>query len=565
MLIIGLGDTHDAGVALLQDGRILWSSNEERFSRVKLQAGFPHMALACCLADCGITLRDVGGVCFGGYGLRRDTGLRNFNDASARENDPSARFLDGPMRVNLRRPLWPRLRRFSPSRRESLRVLWAAGYRGPVDLYAHHHAHAASAYYTSGHDEATVITIDGGGDGLAGSVWRGQAGQILPLAVMPRLHSAGDFWGAITELCGFSPTLHGGKITGLAAGSPCPEAREVLETFYGCDTDRLTWINRKRLGPQEALAALRNALDAFAPAQIAWAAQKVLEANTAALVAAAIRETGCGNLNLAGGVFANVRLNQVLHELPEVEDIYIYPHMGDGGLAMGAALLGEASRRPLPSRELETACLGTRIDESAIAAQATEAGLIATKLDAPAAYIADRLAAKQVVGLVQGRAEYGPRALGHRSILAEPTDPTMMDWLNDRLERTEFMPFAPVVTEEKAGAYFRGYPRGRQAARFMTLCFDATDLARQQIPGAVHVDGTARPQVVARDAEPLLHAVLCGYEERTGLGACINTSFNRHEEPIVNTAREAMAELLAGRVDALVIAPYAIERPAEGA
>jgi carbamoyltransferase len=571
MLTLGIGDSHDASVAAVRDGDILWSNNEERFSRVKLHAGFPEQALACCLADCGVSLRDVDRVCFGGYGPAYTEGDLDFDtpDLSflrkvmALASKQHVLPLDGWFMRSLHQGVSKYGLRHAPARRKSVRRLRSLGYTGPIDMVDHHTAHAATAYYTSGFPEATVMTMDGGGDGLSGSIWHGRDGRLHRIGVMPKIHSPGNFWDYITHICGFSPMRHGGKITGLAAYTPCPRARDILLEFFGADTDRLTWVNRKRLFWHDAVAALRDALEGFSIEEIAWGAQKVLERNTSQIVSAAIGKTGAGCLAAAGGVFANVRLNQILHQLPEVEEIFIHPHMGDGGVGLGAALLDQARvKGSLTSVEFRSAFLGANIDDEAIPAQAEAAGLTARKLDHPEQYIAERLAKKQVVGLVQGRAEFGPRALCHRSILAEPTDTTMMEWLNERLDRTDFMPFAPVVIEEKAADYFQGYPRGRIASRFMTLCFDATDLARRKTPGVVHVDGTARPQVLSRQSDPLMHAVLCEYEKHTGFPVCINTSFNRHEEPIVNTARDAIVELAAGRVDALVINRYAVERPA---
>jgi carbamoyltransferase len=568
MLSIGIGDSHDASVAAVRDGEILWSNNEERFSRIKLHAGFPTLALESCLADCGLSLQEVDRVCFGGYGPAYTEGDLDFDTPElsgprklmAIASKQHLLPLDGWFMRTVHQSVSKRLLRYAPARRGSVRQVRALGYAGPITMYDHHRCHAATAYYTSGFPEATVMTMDGGGDGLSGSIWHGKGGRMRRIAVMPKINSPGNFWDYITHICGFSPMRHGGKITGLAAYTPCPEARDILREFFGADTEKLTWVNRKRLFWHDAVAALRKALDGFSIEQIAWAAQKILEENTTQIVTAAVRKTGCGNLAAAGGVFANVRLNQILHELPEIEEIFIHPHMGDGGVGLGAALIAQAeSGSGLMPTEFPSAFLGADIQESEVTHEAESAGLTARLLDSPEKYIAQHLAKKHVVGLVQGRAEYGPRALCHRSILAEPTDTTMMDWLNERLDRTDFMPFAPVVIEEKAAEYFQGYPHGRVASRFMTLCFNATDLAREKTPGVVHVDGTARPQVVSTQSDPLMHAILCEYEKHTGFPVCINTSFNRHEEPIVNTARDAIVELAAGRVDALVINRYAVE------
>lgn len=259
---------------------------------------------------------------------------------------------------------------------------------------------------------------------------------------------------------------------------------------------------------------------------------------------------------MAGGVFANVRLNQVLNELPQVESIFVHPHMGDGGIALGAAFCGIANKMEIRSSLMSHAYWGFDIQSDKIPVIAKSMGVCAEDLEHPALFVAQALSKHEVVGVVRGKAEYGPRSLCNRSIIAEPTDTTMMDWLNERLDRTEFMPFAPVIMEEFAAEYFNGYPKSKDAAKFMTLCYGATDLCKIKAPGVVHIDGTARPQVVNTRNNQFMHEVLQNYYEISGLPLCVNTSFNRHEEPIVNTIEDAIAELVAGRVDILIINDY---------
>jgi carbamoyltransferase len=290
----------------------------------------------------------------------------------------------------------------------------------------------------------------------------------------------------------------------------------------------------------------------------------VLEEIGIAFVRHWLRSTGMTNLCLAGGVFSNVRLNQGLVEIPEVSQISVHPAMDDSGLSVGAALQSHAQQsggRLAPVR-LPNAYLGPEFSNAEIAAALAEAGLMSSREGRIQEAISERLAAGAVVARFHGRMEYGPRALGNRSLLYQPTDPSVNDWLNERLQRTEFMPFAPATLAEQADDCYEQLEGARDAARFMTITLDCTVKMRDACPGVVHVDGTARPQLVDADTSPDFHAILSAYHARTGLPALINTSFNLHEEPIVCTPGDAIRAFLQGRIDYLAIGDHLIPHPA---
>ncbi|HEU5273295.1 MAG TPA: carbamoyltransferase C-terminal domain-containing protein, partial [Xanthobacteraceae bacterium] len=266
-----------------------------------------------------------------------------------------------------------------------------------------------------------------------------------------------------------------------------------------------------------------------------------------------LTRTGRTSLALGGGVFANVRLNRALLENTRAERLFIFPAMGDEGLPVGGCLLHlrerdggatwQAQRRPLRSLYLG------RDHDAGFAAAARRLPNVTECADRPVARAVDALAAGRIVAIYTGRMEFGPRALGARSILAAPTRAEINDSLNKRLERSEFMPFAPVVLEEEAATVFDVTPGNAHAARFMTITCDVKPEWRERIPAVVHVDGSARPQTIRRDDNPLYFDVLAAYYARTGLPVLVNTSFNVHEEPIVNTPEEALRSLVEGRVD----------------
>ena len=304
-------------------------------------------------------------------------------------------------------------------------------------------------------------------------------------------------------------------------------------------------------------------LGPFSREDVAAGIQRHFENEIVRCVRAYVRRWGLERVALAGGCFANVRVNQVIREAPEVENVYVFPQMGDGGGGAGAALwwwsrLEEASQaRPTA---LERVYLGPAFtSERCRAALEGEPRVHWRRSDDIDAELARRLADGRIVARFRGPMEYGPRALGNRSILYKPTDPTVNDWLNKRLDRTEYMPFAPSVLEEYAGDYFQGWRPEDRAAWFMTATYHVTPLCRRLAPAVVHLDGTARPQVVCRRHNPTYWRLIDLYRRRTGLAIVLNTSFNMHEQPIVCTPEEALRAFLAARLDVMGLEDYLVE------
>jgi carbamoyltransferase len=565
-MIIGINDGHDAGVAVITPaGEILFAANEERYTGRKQQWGFPRHSLQTAMDYLSLDPGRVEHIAFGFQGLL--------------ETESSSAL--GAGRVGLTRRLFTHATRFAGplleseaaavgirglavlmrrNRADIRRNLQGLGFPPRLDFIAHHEAHAASAFFTSGYSSACVVTIDAGGDGMSGSLWHGRDGRLSFLSALPRIHSLGDFWLAVTHLCGFNPDRHGGKITGLAAYLPCPPALDVLRQLYTTVPGRFLVRNRHYLFWKRLVARLRVELRPFNREEIAWAAQKLLEEMVQHLVAEGLRATGETNLAVAGGVFANVKLNMELLAMPACRRFFVHPHMGDGGCALGAALAVASRDNPLPARELEHVFLG---DEAGPLPDGALEGFDVRWLPDRrklAAETAAAIAAGEVVGLVQGRMEYGPRALLHRSILYHPFDPSIMDWLNERLDRTEFMPFAPFMAQSRGEEFFETAREAALPCRFMTICLPARSHTVTQAPAIVHVDGTARPQFVTRHANPFACDLLEEFEQITGVPIIINTSFNRHEQPIVRCASQALEELERKVVDTLVLEDCIVRR-----
>jgi carbamoyltransferase len=356
---------------------------------------------------------------------------------------------------------------------------------------------------------------------------------------------------------------HEGKITGLAAYGR-DAYRDVLARFLRAEDGSMR--NVGNAFRRSAVEKLRRALPPdFRREDLAASVQLLAEEVCTRYVGHWAARTGRRRVALAGGVVSNVKINQRIHELPGVESLYVFPAMSDEGLGAGAALLVDARRRPgaPPHGEpcFEHVYLGPDFDERSAAAALDAAGVAYARAEDPAREIARLVAEGYVVARASGAMEYGPRALGNRSILYRPDDPSVNDWLNERLRRTEFMPFAPSTLAEDAERCYAGLEGARDAARFMTITFDCSEAMKRECPGVVHADGTARPQLVSARDNPAYYAILREFQRLTGLSSLVNTSFNIHEEPIVCTPEDAVRAFRIGHLDVLALGTLFARNP----
>ncbi|MDQ3069291.1 MAG: carbamoyltransferase [Acidobacteriota bacterium] len=571
------GHGHDTGVALVhRDGRIVAAMSEERLSRVKMDGGFPFRALETVMAIGGVRAADLDAVAvpFLSGGAQLAEGARMATRSLA---DPA--ILRGQLALRLHRD------RFQAG----MRALDAYGYvdafnakvqavrdadgrplvtdwRGFLRVSGldgvklvqvdHHLAHAAGAWFASGSPDPVVITCDGVGALKSGIVAAADGSRLRVLARTFYPHSPGEFWELITVICGFHHMKHGGKITGLAAyGNPAAPCYEVMRRALSIDGLTL----RTALDPLAMAASLRG----VPREDIAATAQRRLIEVVTALVENAMRATGRRSVALSGGVFGNVRLNQAIAELPGVDDVFVFPAMGDEGLGIGAAWHTALTRYGATPARQPHMYWGPEYTEQEMSAALAAHGLKAERLDDRdlADRLAVRLAGGEVAAVCRGRLELGPRALGHRTILYQTGDASVNDWLNKRLDRTEFMPFAPVTLAEHADACYEGLDKYRHAAEFMTVTSTCTPSMRAASPAVVHLDGTARPQLIRREIDPFYYDTLAAYHARTGIPSLVNTSFNMHEEPIVCTPDDAVRAFLRGHIDCLVLGPFLVEHP----
>ncbi|HEY3131653.1 MAG TPA: carbamoyltransferase C-terminal domain-containing protein [Acidobacteriota bacterium] len=546
------GPTHESGACILSDGKLLAAVSEERLSRKKNDGSYPFRAINEVLKITGLSAADLDLVSLAGLPpVRR----------SAKMLAAQWRLLRETGIVLPRRILYALL-----TAKKIKRALPDQFRRLPRAEWEHHQCHAATAFFTSPFDRATVITLDGIGDSaICGTVSIGEGETLRLIREFNGYYSPGILYSFVTKAFGFRPARHEGKLTGLAAyGDPtaCYEDFKVLlqydrnqHQFFSRFIPTLFAPNSQDLW---SLPLVSDLMDRFESKDIAASLQRLLEEEVLKMVSDAVSDTGIFDIALAGGVFANVKLNQRIREMEGIRSVYVHPGMGDEGLMVGAAYLGQkllAQRRDVPfNREfLQTVYLGPDFDEPEIMSALTRHGLCGRKSENIEGEIARFLAGHKIVGRFSGRMEYGPRALGNRTILADPTDRSINDWLNKRLKRTEFMPFAPSILEEDCSGYFRGWNRDHAAARFMTMTYDVYPEIQPTCRAVVHVDGTARPQVVRQQDNPSYHRLLTEYKRLTGLPIVVNTSFNIHEEPIVCTPEDAIRSFLSGCVDVLAL------------
>jgi carbamoyltransferase len=417
----------------------------------------------------------------------------------------------------------------------------------------HHISHAANAYYCSGYDRALIVSLDGYGSGLAGTISIGEGGKITRLHSLRFPHSLGTFYEHATTCLGYRADRHAGKIVGLAAyGDPTRLSPLLLERFHRQDGDyeiieSFNYFFSRYLGAS------------FSKIDVAAAYQNVLELVASELIRHWAQKTGCENVVLSGGVAANVKMNQRIFEVEGIEKLFVYPNMGDGGCSTGAAL--HADRDSGVQRSFQSAYLGPEFTESQIADALLKEGLSFTRPNNLAAVAASCIDQGKILARFDGRMEYGPRALGNRSVIYHARQPEINQWLNDRLGRTEFMPFAPVTLWEARHAMYENIDGVDFAAQFMTVTTDCTTKMKELCPAAVHVDGTARPQLIKREINPGYYDIVKEYENLTGIPTLINTSFNMHEEPIVCTPGDATRAFLRGGLDVMAAGPFLVEKP----
>jgi carbamoyltransferase len=531
---------HDPAAALVVDGRTVAAAEEERFSRRKHGKPavpfstweLPEESARWCLEHAGLEPGDLDAVAYS-----YDPAL-----AFSPNGDVTASDWEGLRTIYARRA--PRF----------LRTALPGLDPGRVRFVPHHLAHAASAHYASPFETSSVLVLDGRGERASFLAARYANGGHRVLATQELPHSLGLVYEEVTEHLGFRRASDEYKVMALAAyGEPCwlSELREAV---------RLTDDGGFRVTPirWDAFTAPRGPDEDWGPehANLAASVQARLEEALVGLARRLHRETGDTRLTMAGGVALNCVANSCLAAAGPFEELWVQPAAGDAGTALGAALhvardLGDEPE-PMPG-----AALGREWSDEELARRLDTARVPYERPSDVAEAVGDVLADDGIVAWFQGRSEFGPRALGHRSLLAHPGRPENLERLNDVKGREQFRPVAPMVLEERARDVFAG----PLPSPYMLFVHDVRPAWRNRIPAVVHVDGTARIQTVSRCDEPLVAAMLDAFERRTGLPVVVNTSLNTAGRPMVDDPRDALECFGSAPVDALAIGPFLVRRP----
>jgi len=434
------------------------------------------------------------------------------------------------------------------------------GLQDKLVRFNHHDTHAANSFYASGYSEALLVTLDGYGSGNCGGVYIGRRSvedstgnglECLQKFSFP--NSLGQFYEMVTSALGFKPGRHEGKIVGLAAYGNASILGPILRDRFVIENGDI------KIRASMNYFFSRDLAGRFAKRDIAAAYQTVLEQITKEVCEYWVAKTGLRNVAVSGGVNANVKLNQRIHEIDGVDSVFAYPNMGDGGCGSGAAML--VFDNSVFKKAIDNVYLGPDYQDSEIEEALSKKNLPIERPDSIEDSVGELLTKNHIVARFHGRMEYGPRALGNRSVLYPAQDAKVNLWLNHQLGRTEFMPFAPAVLASEADKLFYNTQGCEKTSEFMTITFDCTDFMAEKCPAAVHIDRTARPQFVSEETNPSFHRILQAYHNRSGIPSIINTSFNMHEEPIVCSPDDAVRAFLLGNIDYLAIGPYLVAHP----
>jgi carbamoyltransferase len=572
---LGISDGHvDPAVAIVRDGEVIAYAEEERHTRVKhAPFHYPMQALKYCLNHAGVSISDIAAV-----GVNWD--LEAYSDGTI------SKFYENMRQqwpVDQKTIAWQdsTLRKYNDvTLRDRHQAAWRREFgdvRFPQIIgLAHHYVHAFHAALQSPFSRSLAMTIDGSGDENCTVLWQHDGTTLLPIREIKIPHSMGWVYAAFTEYLGFDAYDGEYKVMGMAAYGEWDAAlKAALDrvvtvasdgTTYTVDprylhygprtySDRFTdhlieLLGRKPRRPTEPIEQWHK--------DAAYAVQAKLEEVATTLVRHAVAETNIHNLCICGGVALNVKMNSKLFELEEVEDLFVQPLANDGGAAVGSALVCCFTKSGVKPRKLRTLALGHAENNDSIEAALKTARLLYERPNDICDAVAEELAAGRVVGWFQGRMEAGPRALGQRSILADPRSVANRDKVNAIIKfREDWRPFCPSVAAEAVPTYFDSHT----LAPFMVVAFRANDLLREVAPAIVHVDGTCRIQAVEKDVLPRYHALLDAFGRRTGVPILLNTSFNVKGEPIVCTARDALRTFWSTGLEVLAIGDFLVRKP----
>jgi carbamoyltransferase len=557
MLTLGINysQMHDSSACIVRDGELLFAVAEERISRLKHDSRFPQLAVEACLDFAKVGAAQIDEVCFGwqpaGPVFRHDLKLY----ATGRWPLSYMNVLNSTRHFA---SMW-----HQESGAEPYRRIFAAG-KARFRYVDHHLAHALSSYAYSGFDDAAVVVMDGRGAWEATSIWHGHGGRLDHVLTLDWPDSLGLFYAQFTGFLGFVPNSDEWKVMGLA---PYGQPGIDLGAYISPDDSPYRVHAKTVVGDGVGFSHFAPRLGApRAPESeisahhknVAFAVQDACERAMMSVVKLALTKTKSKNLCLAGGVALNSKANGKIAAAGLVEQIFVQPAASDDGVALGAALAPYTDGNgKLPSKPMRHGYWGPAFDDDAVEKALETYKIRYTKLSDPAQTAAQLLSEGKILGWFEGRMEFGPRALGSRSIIADPRDPEMNAKVNKAVKFREWWrPFAPSFKKEAAPEYLES----AYDSPFMILTAQVRPEKRRVIPSVTHVDGSARPQTVEREINPLYYRLIDEFGKITGVPVIMNTSFNLRGEAIVHTPTDALRTFFSSGMDALAIGSFLVEK-----
>lgn len=561
MYILGIWDGHDSGAAIIKDNEILVAINEERLTRRKLEIKFPYKSIEACLNYLDIKHLDISEIAIStsdpAKTLARIVPSTKEEYYLIRRRKKDLTFLNFQKKkfkykLTELKPNWLTT---SVSKRIIRKELNKVGFKNyQLSVVDHHISHVAAAAFSSGFDECLVITLDGLGDGVSGTVYIFKDKKLKNISTISAKDSFGIFFEHVTNLMNMRELEDEGKVMALADYAyPISESDNLMLKFFAVEGLNI----KAKYSSLKMYQELKKILWRYPSEQFANMAQKTLEHYIIKLIQNIIKETGINKIALSGGVASNVKVNMKIRNLQECGECFIFPHMGDGGLALGAAMFLNYKLNGITSYNFSSILFGLEYSSKEI-----EKDLKLSNLNYKAPLnlekeTAELIAQGNIVLWFQDRMEYGPRALGSRSILALPNDTNVKDELNLRLKkRVWYQPFCPTILEEDAPVLledFSGKPN-----YFMTMAYEVREEFRKALIAVINVDGSCRPQILEKNNNSKYARLLKEVKTLTGKGVLLNTSFNIHGEPLVCSPKDAIKIFISTGIKYLVIGDFIV-------
>jgi carbamoyltransferase len=560
MKILGIWDGHDSGAALIENDTILFAVNEERLTRRKLEICFPEKSIAACLKYTETKPEDVSIVTCSTSDFAKT--LTRLFPSLKEEYYLIRRRKKLPKISAFKKKLKYKLTEFPPVNATGLishylikKQLQKSGFQSfRLNIVDHHQAHASAAAFCSGFEKSLVITLDGLGDGASGKIYAYNDNHLELLSCISSRHSLGIFFEHVTNLMNMRELEDEGKVMALANYAyPVTDQKNPLLKLIRIDGTSV----KCALSSLKMYDKLKEIYWKYPSEQFAFMAQRTLEIKVLELVKNALNKYAYDHLCLAGGVFSNVKLNRLLRTLPQLKKCFVFPHMGDGGLAIGSALVDNYRLNNINKIQLDHIFLGPHYSDNEIEQALKIVNLQYTKSSKIVAVTAKKIAKGSIVFWFQGRMELGPRSLGGRSILALPDSNAIKDELNLRLKkRVWYQPFCPSMLEDDAKEILEDYDNIPNP--FMTMAYTVKKSKRDIVKGTINVDGSCRPQIVGNE-NPLFYQLLVEIKKLTGHGIVLNTSLNIHGEPLVCSPKDAIKTMIKTKCQYLAIHNYWVE------